>query len=95
MEKDTQKLKFIIEYIYEDIKDKMQINTTSHLRFYLEQKNIDLTNEEIRKLYIRITNYRIQKYGNSVIFKECPRQREYTKYDDYLKHREERENDYI
>lgn len=93
MKKDTQKLKFIIEYIYQDIKDKMQINTTSHLRYYLEQKKIDLTNDEIRRLYIRITNYRIEKYGNSVIFKEFPKNREYTTYDDFIKHKEAKEYD--
>lgn len=93
MEKDTQKVQFIIDYIYEDVKNKIDINTTSHLRFYLDQKKIELTNEEIRRLYIKITNYRIKRYGNSVIFKEFPKQHEYITYDDYLKNKEDRRYD--
>ena len=84
MLKDDKKMKFIIDFVFEDIKDKFQINTTSHLRFYLNERNIELSNEEIRKLYIRLTNYRIEKYGNSVIFKEFPRERNYIVYDDYI-----------
>lgn len=84
MLEDDKKKKFIIDFIYEDVKDKFQINTTSHLRYYLNDKNIELTNDEIRKLYIRLTNYRIEKYGNSVIFKEFPRERNYIVYDDYI-----------
>ena len=84
METDKKKIEFILDYIFQDIKDKFEINTTSHLRFYLNNMNIVLSNDEIRKLYIKLTNYRIEKYGNSVIFKDFPKEKKYIVYDNYI-----------
>lgn len=83
MNKEEFIRKSILQTIYEDIKDKFEMNTASHLRYYIEEHNIKLSNEEIRDLYVRITNYRIEKYGTSIIFKDFPKEHKYITYDDY------------
>lgn len=85
MKKDDKKKKFISEIIFEELKDKFEVNTTSHLRYYLNDKKIELNNDEIRELYVKLTNYRIEKYGNSVVFKEFPNVKKYISYDEYIK----------
>lgn len=70
---ETKNKEFIIKFIFEELKDNLQINCASRIRYQLAQRNIWLSNEEMKDLYTKLVNYRIKKYGNSVYFTNKPR----------------------
>jgi hypothetical protein len=51
--------------VYYLIRDDLRYNTKSKLRYYLnEHKIFDI---DIHNLYVRLINYRIKKYGTSMV----------------------------
>lgn len=82
MNKEEFKTKLLEEQVFQELKDKLKYNTKSHLRLYLVEKGI-LDKVDIGRLYVRINNYRIKKYGTSVVFKEKPVKLDYLLYQDF------------
>lgn len=70
MEK-TEFTKLLTEkLLFDSIKDNFGINSASILRWYL--KELKLTDRvDARRLYVELNNYRLKKYGNSMVFQEA------------------------
>lgn len=66
MDKEEFKRKLKEQQVFEDLKDKIEINTMAQVRYYLLE-NFLLGEIDARNLYIKLTNYRIKKYGSSII----------------------------
>lgn len=66
MNKEEFKRKLKEQQIFEDLKDRIEINTMAQVRYYLLE-NFLIGEVDARDLYIKITNYRIKKYGTSII----------------------------
>lgn len=82
MNKEEFKMKLLEEQVFQELKDKLKYNTKSHLRLYLVENGI-LNQIDIGRLYVRINNYRIKKYGTSIVFKEKPGKIDYLLYQDF------------
>ena len=66
MDKEEFKRKLKEQQVFEDLKDRIEINTMAQVRYYLLE-NFLIGEVNARDLYIKITNYRIKKYGTSII----------------------------
>lgn len=73
MDKEEFKRKLKEQQVFEDLKDKIEINTMAQVRYYLLE-NFLLGEVDARNLYIKLTNYRIKKYGSSIIETSIARQ---------------------
>lgn len=51
--------------IYNELKEKLELNTMAQLRYWLKNSEYNGKVDE-QRLYIKLTNYRIKKYGTSV-----------------------------
>ena len=66
MDKEEFKRKLKEQQVFEDLKDRIEINTMAQVRYYLLE-NFLLGEVDARNLYIKLTNYRLKKYGSSII----------------------------
>lgn len=60
MDKDMKQL-----MLYYMLRDNFKYNTKSKLRYYLNENKI--SDIDLHKLYVDITNYRIKTYGTSAV----------------------------
>ena len=65
MNSEDFKKKYYENIIYNELKEKLELNTMAQLRYWLKNSEYNGKVDELR-LYIRITNYRIKKYGTSI-----------------------------
>lgn len=64
MDKEEFKRRLKQQQVFEDLKDRIEINTMAQVRYYLLE-NFLIGQVNARDLYIKITNYRIKKYETS------------------------------
>ena len=66
MEREEFKQKLTEQVVFDDIKDKIELNTMAQLRYYLVEKDLYKLVDS-RRLYVKLVNYRIKKYGTSIL----------------------------
>lgn len=71
MDKEEFKRRLKEQQIFNELKDNIGINTMAQVRYYLLE-NFLIGQVDARRLYIKLTNYRIKHYGSSILEVSIP-----------------------
>lgn len=64
--KEEFKRKLKEQQVFDEIKDDLSITYMSNLRWYVHENELE-DKVNINRLYIKLVNYRIKRYGSSIM----------------------------